>query len=136
MTSAFDRIGDTLGAIGSGAAIGATGGVGGGQFAFRPDEIQALVKDWLDLAVSYRESALNAQNLASVSGPAEDSASELHATAASSSGHLYLQSLEEKLHYSIGQAQKCQDALNDYQGVDRQNVSDLLGTEPAPSGGI
>lgn len=135
MTSAFDRISDTLGPIGAGAIAGAAGA--GGQFAFHPDEIQALVKDWLDLADSYESSLATARLLAAVIGPATDSASEMHADAASSSGRLYMESLQEKFHYSRGQAQKFQDALNAYLGRDQEAATRMLGTAPgSPEGGI
>ncbi|MGQ0837711.1 hypothetical protein [Actinokineospora sp.] len=94
----------------------------GGKFDFSPDEIRAIVKDWLDLAESYQTSLSTSRGLATIEGPGQEYASEMHATVANSAGRAYLDSLVEKRAYALSQAQKFQDALHDYLGVDRQNV--------------
>ncbi|MGX7823847.1 hypothetical protein ACTG9Q_02020 [Actinokineospora sp. 24-640] len=115
-----------------------TGGGGGGKFTFEPDEIRAIVKDWLDLAEEYNDSIQRSDDLVRVQPPGDEYASEFHANAASHSGTLYAQSLQEKQQYCFSQAQKFQDALHDYLGTDRQNVRKLntAGEGSSKPGGI
>lgn len=115
-----------------------TGGGGGGKFTFEPDEIRAIVKDWLDLAEEYDESIDKAEDLIMVQPPGDEYASQFHAQRASESGRLYVDSLIQKQDYCYSQAQKFQDALHGYLGTDRQNVRRLDAADAGSSkpGGI
>jgi len=141
MTSAFQSIGNSLGGIVADHAgsISAPGGgtAGGGRFAFDPDEIRSIAKDWTDLAQGYQKSYVHARRVR-VQGPGDEPASSAQAQAAMDSWKAYVDSLQQKLHYSMGQAQKFSNALADYLGTERESVAKLLGVEsgPAAQGGI
>lgn len=142
MTSAFQSIGNSLGDIASSTpgSISAPGGgaASGGRFAFEPDEIRSIAKDWTELAQGYQESYISTQQVR-VQGPGDEPASSQQAMAATDSWTAYKDSLREKLLYSLGQAQKFSDALADYLGTDRESVAKILGIEssgPATPGGI
>lgn len=111
---------------------------GGGKFVFKPDEIRAIVKDWIDLADEYDLSINEADRLCTIDPPGDEYASEFHAHRASESGRLYRDSLIQKQEYCFTQAQKFQDALHDYLGVERQSVRDIkrAGETPLRPGGI
>ncbi|WP_156754607.1 hypothetical protein [Actinokineospora pegani] len=141
MTSAFQRIDASLGGIGAGAAVAAASGAVAasaarspqGQFAFNPDEIDALRRQWLDLSLNYRESATRSNRI-DVQGPGNEDASLDHARAGIESWRMHIESLNQKFVYCLGQAQKLHDALNDYNGTERSAVTSLVGT--SHEGGI
>lgn len=60
-----------------------------------------------------------------VEGPGLDFASESVAGAAVSYGRAYLAYLEHNRDYCFNEAQRCQDALSDYLGVERRNVTGI-----------
>ncbi|HVK24502.1 MAG TPA: hypothetical protein VM677_24350 [Actinokineospora sp.] len=133
---AFRSIGRSLGDIAASGPMGtpppAQGG--GGKFSFRPDEIEAIVKDWLELAVGYEDSRFNSRDMVIVSGPGAEIASETHASTARISGQAYIDSLNDKAEYCYSQAQKFQDALSDYKGVERSSVRRITAAgDSAPS---
>jgi hypothetical protein len=142
---AYERMGTSLGGVVGDVAAGPMGppppaAGDGGKFSFAPAEIEDLVKDWVALADGYGTSLLNAQNLVGVVGPGTDFASEVHAITTSASGQAYLDSLIEKREYCYSQAQKLQDALSDYRGVDRSAIRRVTAagesSEPSVPGGI
>jgi len=140
MTSAFQSIGNSLGDIVADHAgsISAPGGgtAGGGQFAFDPDELESIAKDWLTLAKEYRNSAATGGRL-TIDGPGLEDASHGQAQAAMQSWTTYVKSLHEKRDYSMAQAGKCAAALAAYRGTDQDSILRLLSSgdaSPVPGG--
>ncbi len=137
MTSAFQSIRGSLNDIaGSSPTSAPAPGAPTGRLKFEPDEIGAIVKDWVELATGYNKSIIDARRLTSITGPGEEYVSYSHARMASESGAAYLASLEQKLEYSIKQGQKFQDALNAYTGTEGENVDKLVRGGPSLPGGI
>ncbi|MCG8917869.1 hypothetical protein L6E12_18985 [Actinokineospora sp. PR83] len=140
MTSAFQSIGNSLGDIVASRAgsVSAPGGgtAGGGKFAFDPDELEAITKDWLALAMEYRESAADGRRLI-IRGPGREDASDGQALAAMQSWGTYVESLQQKRDYSMEQARKCASALAAYRGTDQDSILRLLspaGAAPTAGG--
>jgi hypothetical protein len=96
-----------------------------GNFAYTPDQVRDIIKGFLDLAESYRNSLVNARVMASVEAPGLEYASESHAVAARAMGEGYLKSITDSYHYCLAQAQKFQDTLDDYLGLEHHNVARL-----------
>ena len=124
----FAQIGSALGSITSQPAT--TGASTAGSFSFTPDQLRDLVEEWMELAADYDRSLWNAEALQQVNGPGNEYASEGLATVASSSGGAYVRSLHEKYQYCLGQAQKLQDALDDYLGMEHHNIAVIGKTGP------
>jgi hypothetical protein len=96
-----------------------------GNFSFDPDELQSLIKKWLDLADDYGASIESADHMSRIKAPGNDFASEAHAKAANTSGSSYISYLRDNWQYCIDQAQAFQNALDDYLGVEQTNVTDF-----------
>ncbi|MDQ3577967.1 MAG: hypothetical protein M3443_10290 [Actinomycetota bacterium] len=126
---AFQSIDSTLGGItGGGGASPADAPPSAGpgdKFVFDPDEVAAIVKDWLDLAKQYRTSLDTSKALGQIDSPGTEYSSQIHASVASSSGLAYLTSLEEKWNYCLDEADKFQKSLDDYLGVEHKSVARL-----------
>lgn len=108
-----------------------------GGFTYDEDTLTDLIKEWLALADDYDHSFQNSQRLTLVDGPGLDYASAAVATAANSYGTAYLAYLKQNAKYCINQAQLCQNALDDYLGIERRNVEELymtMGTDSVSSG--
>lgn len=122
---AFDSIAGSLdraSALG-GSAGSALGGLppepgSGGKFKFAPEEIRAIVKDWLELADGYADSMRQSSRSSAVAGPGQEYASERHAMTASASLSSYFDSVKLKRDYCVEQAVKFQQALDSYQRTD------------------
>lgn len=117
------------------APVGPVGNYGiSGQFTFVPDEVRAIVKDWIELAREYDHSIRNADQLVViVEPPGKDQASEFYVQRTGTAVTMYAESLIQKQEYCYNQAQKFQDALNDYLGVERQSVRNITSSgEPLP----
>jgi hypothetical protein len=112
----------------------AEGTITNGTFAYDEDELRSLVTQWLNLADSYQKSISDVYNMASVDGPGLEFASEGHAKAANQSGNAYRAHIDTAFQYCVDQAQKCQDALDDYLGVEHHNVIEVL--KAGPQAGI
>ncbi|CRK62076.1 hypothetical protein [Alloactinosynnema sp. L-07] len=138
---AFRSIGHSLGDIVASGPMGAPPPAqgGGGKFTFRPAEIEAIVKDWLELAAGYETSQRDSRSMINTGAPGNEIASQTHASTARISGQAYFDSLVEKAEYCYTQAQKFQDALSDYKGVDRSSVRRITtagDSAPSTSGEI
>lgn len=103
-----------------------------GTFTFVPDEVRAIVKDWIELALGYDESIRNTDTFVYVQPPGDEYASEHYVQRTSQSGRMYLESLIQKQEYCYDQAQKFQDALHDYLGVERESVRDIAESGEGP----
>lgn len=101
-----------------------------GTFAYDEDELRQLVTRWLDLAESYQTSVSTTAPMTSVSGPGLEFASEGQANAANASGNSYREHLRTSYQYCVDQAQKCQDALDEYLGVEHHNVEKMIDAGP------
>ncbi len=96
-----------------------------GGFSYDEATLTDLVKEWLALAEDYDRSLRDSEPLVKVVGPGRDFASESMAKAATSYGHAYLKYLVQNRDYCYNQAQLCQNALDDYLGVERRNVTEV-----------
>lgn len=96
-----------------------------GGFSYDEVTLGELIKEWLALADDYDQSLRDSEPIVKVVGPGRDFASESLAKAAVSYGHAYFTYLEQNRNYCFEQAQLCQNALDDYLGVERRNVTDI-----------
>jgi hypothetical protein len=96
-----------------------------GGFAYDEATLNDLIKEWIGLADDYDRSYRQSRMLERVVGPGKDFASESVAKAANSYGKAYLIYLKQNKDYCINQAQLCQNALDDYLGIERRNVAEL-----------
>lgn len=101
------------------------GTITSGGFSYDQSTLEELIKEWLSLADDYSRSFHNSQRLILVDGPGLDIASKSVAGAANSYGRSYLEYLRQNSSYCVNQAQLCQNALDDYLGVERRNVRDI-----------
>jgi hypothetical protein len=99
-----------------------------GGFTYDEATLTGLVKEWIGLADDYANSLRESERLTLVKGPGLDFASTGVANAANLYGRAYLKYLQENHDYCIGQAQLCQNALDDYLGIERRNVTELYGS--------
>lgn len=106
------------------------GSVTGGQFTFTEPDMKTIIKNWLDLADSYRQSLDNAEVMSRIQPPADDLASKFHTAAANRSAESYRNYLEHNKDYCAQQAQLFQNALDDYLGVEHANVTEMNKTAP------
>ena len=96
-----------------------------GGFTYDEATLEGLVREWASLADDYDRSFRDSQRLVAVKGPGLDFASAAVAAAANSYGESYLNYLEQNRDYCADQAQLCQNALDDYLGIERRNVKDM-----------
>lgn len=129
----YEAIRSSLSGISSGSI---TGAFTTGSFAFTPEQMRDIITRWTNLAESYARSANTAVALANVEGPGVEYASQSHASVANESGRAYLRSLEEKWRYCLAQAQKFQDTLDDYLGVEHRNADIIKNAGAGPRDGI
>jgi hypothetical protein len=101
-------------------------------FFFTEPQIHTVITNYLDLADSYDDSVTDARAMVMVEGPGRDFASDSFAFAARRSGHALVDSLMDARDYCLTQAQLCQNALDDYLGIEHRNVTRL--TEQGQSG--
>lgn len=103
----------------------------GGTYTFDEETMRSLIKDWHELADSYRTSQRNARLMADIEPPGEDPASVSHAIVASRSGRSYLEYLQANEEYCVEQAQLFQAALNEYLAIEDANVANFrsVGTD-------
>lgn len=105
------------------APAGPAGALGiAGKFTFSPDEIRAVITDWMTLGDEYTPSIATAKTMVVVAPPGDEYASQAHAERTNESGTRYVESLKQKQKYCYDQAQKFQDALHDYLGIERVNI--------------
>lgn len=104
-----------------------------GGFAYDEVTLGELIKEWLALSDDYDRSYQDSQRLTLVKGPGLDFASAAVANAANSYGAAYLAYLKQNQKYCLDQAQLCQNALDDYLGIERRNVEELYKTTGSAS---
>jgi hypothetical protein len=93
-----------------------------GGFSYDQATLEDLIKEWLSLYDDYDRSYRDTRRLVLVEGPGLDFASDGLAGAANSYGEAYRRYLRQNREYCLTQAQLCQNALDDYLGVERRNV--------------
>jgi hypothetical protein len=103
----------------------ATGSFAPGTFSYTPDQMREIIKTFLDLADSYRNSLVNAHAMANVEAPGLEFASAFHAADARAMGEDYLRSIHDSWQYCLTQAQKFQDTLDGYTGLEHHSVAQL-----------
>ncbi|MFI7680201.1 hypothetical protein [Actinophytocola sp. NPDC049390] len=96
-----------------------------GGFSYDEATLEGLITEWLALSDDYDRSFRDSQDLVRVVGPGLDFASRSVAKAAASYGRNYLLYLRQNRDYCIEQAQLCQNALDDYLGLERRNVAEI-----------
>jgi hypothetical protein len=97
----------------------------GGSFAYDEATLRSLITKWLELAESYRGSAART-DVEPVAGPGLDVASESQAAAVTRAKREYRVYVGKNYEYCVSQAQLLQNTLNDYLGVERENVTDMI----------
>jgi len=102
-----------------------TGAFQGGSYTFDPDTIRQVINNYKDLADSYNKSADEAEPMTRVAPPGNEFASEGFATAANTSGESYVAYCTHYTAFFLGEAQKCQDALDAYLGAEEHTVIEL-----------
>jgi hypothetical protein len=122
MDSQRDRIVVEL----SKSAGGTTEGpITGGSFTFDPDTIRQVINNYKDLADSYDQSVRDADPMAVVGPSADEFVSESFAEKASTSGASYIAYCRHYAGFYLREAQKCQDALDAYLGVEEHTIIQL-----------
>jgi hypothetical protein len=96
-----------------------------GGFSFDEPTLRSLITEWTELAEDYDSSFRESQHIARVVGPGLDYASKAQAEAANRSGRAYLEYLQHNRDYCYREAQLCQDALDDYLGVEHHVVTEI-----------
>jgi hypothetical protein len=129
MDSQRDRIVVELSNYASGSTEGT---ITGGTFTFDPDTIREVINNYKDLADSYARSVQDAAPMALVTGPADEYVSESFADKANASGASYIAYCDHYAGFYLREAQKCQDALDVYLGVEERTV---IGLGDAGDGG-
>lgn len=94
----------------------------GGTFSYTPDQLRSIITRLTNLADSYAASRENATYMAIVEGPGLEYASQSHAAAARASGQAYLQSIDNERRSCLTLAQRFQDTLDDYLGLEHRTV--------------
>src|SRR6266540_2503920 len=133
---AFRNIGSALEGIPSQTT--ATGSITTGTFSYTPDQLRAIVTRLTNLADSYRSSRDNARHMATVEGPGLEYASQSHAAAVRASGLAYRQSIENERLSCMAMAQRFQDTLADYLGLEHRSVEQMnqAGPHDDPAGPV
>jgi hypothetical protein len=108
-----------------------TGGEGG--FAYDEATLRTLINKWLELAEDYQGS-LSRIVVTELNGPGSDFASAAQARAATTSTEAYREYLNKNFEYCVVQAQKLQNTLDDYLGVEHHNVTEIF--KSGPTAGI
>jgi putative methionine-R-sulfoxide reductase with GAF domain len=107
-------------------ATGTTQGtLPGGGFTFDPDTIRQVINNYKDLADSYDESVRDARPMAMLTPSADEFVSESFAAKANASGTSYIAYCQHYAGFYLREAQKCQDALDAYFGVEEHTVVEL-----------
>jgi hypothetical protein len=104
-----------------------------GGFAYDEATMQALINKWLELAEDYHGS-LSRIVVGELNGPGSDFASAAQARAATTSTEAYREYLSKNFEYCVVQAQKLQNTLDDYRGVEHHNVTTIF--KSGPTAGI
>ncbi|MFL6119884.1 hypothetical protein [Actinophytocola sp.] len=104
------------------------GPTGSGSFVYDEATLRSLISKWVALADHY-DGSMRRINLGAVEPPGLDFASEALSKSANTSGTAYLKYLEQNYRYCVEQAQLLQDTLDDYLGVEHQNVTELNKTD-------
>ena len=96
-----------------------------GGFSYDQATLEDLIKEWLSLHDDYDRSYRRSRMLGRVVGPGNDYASDAVAWAANNYGKAYLSYLVHNRDYCLNEAQLCQNALDDYLGVERRSVTEI-----------
>lgn len=96
-----------------------------GGFTFDEPTLRHLIREWLELADDYDRSVQESEDLVRVVGPGLDYASAAQAGAANRSGQAYLNYLQHNRDYCRREAQLCQNALDDYLGLEHHVVTEI-----------
>jgi hypothetical protein len=96
-----------------------------GGFSFSESQLRTIVTNYLDLAHSYEQSMDDTIGMKMVEGPGLDFASQSFADAANRSGRSLTESFMDARDYCLEQAQLCQNALDDYLGVEHTNITEI-----------
>jgi len=122
MDSHRDRAAAHLGGIVSGTTQGT---ISGGSYTFDPDTIRQVIKNWTDLAESYIQSSQDARPMARVAPPGDEYVSESFAHKANASGQSYIAYCRRNADICHREAQRYQDALDTYLGVEDRTVIEI-----------
>lgn len=104
----------------------------GGSFVYDEATLRSLITKWMELADHYNGS-VHRTSLGAVDPPGKDFASGALATAANNAGVAYRKYLVENYWFCVDQAQRLQDALDDYLGTEHHNVLTLAKAQPQPT---
>ena len=126
--SFYEAVGDSAAQVGAklgAVAADSAAAVGGGRFAFEPDQIRAVITEWDSLIESYEADRRAANRLTQVQAPGNEYASRSMAEAANASGQKVVDSIVAQRDYCISQRDKFQAALNQYMGVEETTAGDM-----------
>lgn len=97
----------------------------GGRFTFDPDQIRQVIQNWKDLADSYARSATDSLIMTRVAPPGNEFVSESFAVKANATGASYIAYCEHNRDICMREAQRYQDALDAYLGVEERTIIEL-----------
>ncbi|HKS44084.1 MAG TPA: PE domain-containing protein [Amycolatopsis sp.] len=95
-------------------------------FAFDPDHLNAMAKEWDKLGDAYSDKQRYAQRLMEIQGPGDEYASKIHAEAVRNTGRAMSAAFQDRQQYCRDQAQKFRSAAGHYAKVDNDN-RDVVG---------
>jgi hypothetical protein len=127
-SSEYERAAEAISARLGG--IASSGFTGPGRFAYSPDQLREIIKEWNDIAESYRVDIQDADVVKSVQPPGQDGPSSFFATVVQNSGDALQQSLTKEQDLCMRQAEKFQAALDTYLGVEHTTKNDFDKQDP------
>jgi hypothetical protein len=104
---------------------GTTEGTPTGSYTFDPDTIRQVINNYKDLAESYAQSAKDAWPMTQLGPSAEEYVSRSFAEKSNKSGDSYVAYCRHYADFFRREAQKCQDALDVYLGVEERTITGL-----------
>jgi hypothetical protein len=130
MDSRRDQIAGQL----RGAVTGTTeGAINGGGYTFDPDTIKQVIKNWVELANSYAQSAAEARPMARIGPPGDEFVSKSFADKANASGESYISYCIHNADICTHEAQRYQDALDAYLGAEERTIIKIGKADDDPS---
>lgn len=101
------------------------GTITGGGYTFDPDTIKQVIDNWHDLAISYHQSIRDARPMAATAPPGDEFVSESFTVKANASGESYIEYCRSNRDICLREAQRYQDALDSYLGVEERTIIEL-----------
>jgi hypothetical protein len=104
-------------------------GPGAGHFAYHPDTLREIIKEWQDLADSYQADIRDSDGLAFIVPPGEDMPSNFFADVVRDSAQALRATLSAESDFCHRQAARFQAALDAYLGTEHATAGEFDKTD-------